>query len=278
MEKLIINAAITGIVPTKNDNPYVPITPEEIAADAKRVCEIGASIIHIHARDKNGSPSHRKETYREIIERIREKCEDIIITVSTSGRRTKNVQERMEVLELDGYVKPDMASLTLGSLNFMNDSSMNPPDVILSLLSSMQACDIKPELEIFDVGMANYAKYLFRKGKLTGNYYCNLIVGSLGTIPATPKNLFHLVDELPEHLIWGATGIGRFAFDMQCLAIASGGHVRVGLEDSIYMDKDKKELATNEKLVLRAKRIAEAMGREIATPKEVRKLLKLKEN
>lgn len=178
MNKLIINAAITGIVPTKNENPYVPITPEEIAADTKMVYDLGASIVHIHARDKNGNPYSGKETYREIIERIREKCEDIIITVSTSGRRTKSIQERMEVLELDGDAKPDMASLILGSINFMNDCSINPPDVILSLLNSMQVAGIKPEIEIFDVGMANYAKYLFKKGHLNGNYYCNLILGS----------------------------------------------------------------------------------------------------
>lgn len=275
MDKLIINAALTGIIPSKKENPNVPITPKEIAEDARRVYNLGASIVHIHARDKNGNPTHKKEVYKEIIERIREKCIDLIITVSTSGRKTKSVQERFEVLELDGDAKPDMASLTLGSVNFMHDCSINPPDVILSLLNSMQASAIKPELEIFDVGMANYAKYLFKKGHLNGNYYCNLLLGSIGTIPATPKNIFHLVDELPDHLIWGATGIGRFAFNVQCLAIASGGHVRVGLEDSIYMDKDKKELATNEKLVLRLKKIAEAMGREIAAPKETRKLLNL---
>ncbi len=275
MDKLIINAALTGIMPSKKDNPFVPITPEEIADDAKRVYDLGASIVHIHARDKNGNPCSKKEIYKEIIERIRDKCSDIIITVSTSRRRTKSLEERIEVLSLEGDVKPEMASLTMGSLNFMHDCSINPPEAIMSLLNAMHASGIKPELEVFDFGMANYAKYLFKKGYLNGNYYCNLILGSLGTIAATPRNLMHLVDELPEELKWGATGVGRYAFDVQCIAIATGGHVRVGLEDSLYLDKNKRELATNEKLVLRVVKIAEAMGRKIATSKEVRELLKI---
>lgn len=273
--KIIINAALTGIIPTKEQNPHVPVTPEEIADDAKRVYDLGTSIVHIHARDKNGKPSHKKEIYKEIIEKIREKCGNMIITVSTSGRRVRNLEERIEVLELDGDSKPDMASLTLGSLNFQEDCSMNPPEAIISLLNTVKAAGIKPELEIFDTGMANYAKYLFKKGYLKGTHYVNLLLGSLGTIAATPKNLLHLIEELPEELVWGATGIGRFAFDVQCISTAIGGHVRIGIEDSIYMDKDKSELATNEKLVLRIKRVAEAMGREIAAPKEVRRILDL---
>jgi 3-keto-5-aminohexanoate cleavage enzyme len=273
--KLIMNVALTGIVPTKEKNPYLPITPKEIAADAKRVYDLGASIVHIHARDENGLPSHKKEIYKEIIERIREKCDALLITASTSGRRSRDIRERMEVLELEGACKPDMASITLGSLNFMEDYALNAPQAILSLLNTMNSSNIRPEIEIFDTGMANLAKYLFKKGHLKGTLYSNLILGSLGTMPATPKNLNHLIDELPESLIWGATGVGRFAFRIQSLSIAMGGHVRVGLEDSIYMDEDKREPATNEKLVLRAVKVAEAVGRDMATPLEVRALLGL---
>jgi uncharacterized protein (DUF849 family) len=274
-EKLIINVALTGIVPTKSENPDVPITPQEIAEDTKKVCDLGASIVHIHARDNSGHPSPKKEVYAEIIGRIRERCDDIIITVSTSGRKTKTLEERMDVLELEDDFKPDMASLTLGSLNFKDDCGINSPETIHSLLRRMNDSGIKPELEIFDTGMANFAKYLFRKGDLRGRCYSNLILGSLGTMAATPKNLVHLVDEIPRDVIWGASGVGRFAFAVQCLSISMGGHVRVGIEDSTYMDKDKRELATNEKLVLRARRVAESMGREIATPKEVREILNL---
>ena len=277
-DKLIINAALTGIVPTKEQNPYVPINPKEIADDAIKVYNLGASIVHIHARDEYGLPSHRKEIFKEIIDRIRQKSSDLIITVSLSGRRVKELSQRMEVLELDGDLKPDLASLTLGSMNFINESSINLPEVILTLLNAMQLAGIKPELEIFDTGMANYAKYLFKKGFTVGNHYANLILGSLGTMAAEPKNLIHLLGELPEKIIWAATGVGQFAFDMQALSIAIGGHVRVGLEDSLYMDKAKHELATNEKLVLRVRRVSESVGRDIAFPKEVRRILNLDDN
>lgn len=271
-KKLIINVALTGIIPTKDQNPFVPLTPQEIARDAKKVSALGTSIIHIHARGKDGAPTYKKKIYKEIIGRVRDECGDIIITVSTSGRRTKNIAQRMEVLELDGDSKPDMASLTLGSMNFKQDFSLNPPETIALLIETMRHAGIKPELEIFDSGMATYASYLFKNTYLEGVHYANLILGSIGTMAATPKNLVHLVDELHEKILWGATGVGQFAFDIQRLSIAMGGHVRVGLEDSIYMDAEKSELATNEKLVMRVRKVAEAIGREIATTKEVREL------
>lgn len=274
-EKLIINAALTGIVPTKEQNPHVPVSPEEIIKDAEIVYRLGASMVHIHARDSEGKPSHRKEIYREIIEGIRQRCGDIIIVASTTGRKTKDISQRMDVLGLRGDAKPDMASLTLGSLNFKEGNSLNSPDTILSLITSMKSAGIKPELEIFDTGMAHYAQYLYNKGHLEGTLYANLILGSVGTMAATPRNIVHLIGELPQWLVWGATGVGRFAFSTQCLAISMGGHVRVGLEDSFYMDQFKQELATNEKLVLRVRKVAEAIGRAIATPGEVRSLLAL---
>jgi 3-keto-5-aminohexanoate cleavage enzyme len=270
--KLIINAALTGIVPTKKQTPFAPVTPEEIARDAKRAYDLGASIVHIHARDKNGEPSHKKAIYREIILRIREKCDDIIITVSTSGRKTKILDERLEVIDLDGDAKPDMASLTLGSLNFMNDVSITHPQDILFILRKIHAAGLKPELEIFDTGMANYAEYLFRTNRIWGPQYANLILGSLGTMPATPRDLFHLVGSLPDECIWAATGVGNFAFQTQCLSISAGGHVRVGIEDTIFMNS-KRELATNEKLIQRIRRVADAVEREVMTATELRTLL-----
>lgn len=273
MRKLIINVALTGIVPTKEHTPYVPVTPAEIAEDARRVCGLGASMLHIHARNDDGTPAHQKAKFKEIIDRIRQACGDVIITTSTSGRRVRDIELRMEVLALEGDSRPDMASLTLGSLNFANDHSANPPAEILTLLGRMQACGIRPELEIFDVGMANYAAYLYGKHHLKGTHYANLILGSLGTIAASPRHLKFLTEELPPQIVWAATGVGRFAADMQRLAIQMGGHVRVGVEDSIYMDKGKTELATNEKLAMRAKSYADESGRKIATPAEARAML-----
>ncbi len=270
--KLIINVALTGNVPTKELTPHVPISPEEIADDAKKVYDLGASIVHIHARDSNGCPTYKKEIFREIILRIREKCEDVIITVSTSGRKVKDVGKRLEVIELDGDAKPDMASLTLGSMNFINDASVNHPRDIIFMLKQIREAGLKPELEIFDTGMVNYADYLFKKKYLEGVNYANLIFGSLGTMPATPKSLINIVEELGERMIWAASGIGSFAFQIQCLAVAVGGHVRVGVEDSIYMNGSR-ELATNQKLVARVRKVAEALEREIMTVQEVRQNL-----
>jgi len=274
-DKLIINVALTGMIPTRDMNHNVPLTPEEIAEDARRVCALGASMLHVHARDKDGNPSSSPELYREIIARIRENCGDVIITVSTSGRKEKSLERRMQVLSLDGDEKPDMASLTLGSMNFIDSYTLNTHEVILTLLEEMQARGIRPELEIFDSGMAHFTGYLVRKGHLKGTQYANLLLGSLGTIPATPKHLMSLVDDLPEGVVWAATGLGRFALPVQNLAIAMGGHVRVGLEDSIYLDYDREVLATNEALVRRVVDLAAAMGREVATPKEARTMLAL---
>lgn len=274
-EKVIINVALTGIVPTKEQNCSVPLSPAEIIDDAEKVYRLGASMVHIHARDSEGNPSHRKEIYREIIRGIRQRCDGIIVVASTSGRKTKDVYERIEVLCLDGDSKPDMASLTLGSLNFKEGYSLNPPETILSLITAMKSAGIIPELEIFDTGMAHYAQYLLKKGHIGGALYANLILGSAGTMAATPRNFIHLIGELPQGVVWAATGVGRYAFSTQCLSLAMGGHVRVGLEDSLYMDRNKQELATNESLVLRIRKVAEAMGREIAAPREVRQLLGL---
>jgi 3-keto-5-aminohexanoate cleavage enzyme len=271
---LIINVALTGIVPTKDQTPHVPVTPEEIARDAKTVYDLGAAMVHVHARDREGRPSLEKEIYREIILRIRERCPDIIITVSTSGRCAGSFDERIDMLSLKGDAKPDMASLTLGSLNFMHDASVTTPNQLMRMVQAMKDAHIIPELEIFDTGMSNYAAYLFRNGILEGKHYTNLILGSLGAMMATPRNLAHIVDDLPEQCLWAATGVGAFAFDMQALSIAMGGHVRVGVEDSIYMDGSR-ELATNAKLVSRVKAVAESMQRPLMTARALREMLSL---
>lgn len=272
---LIINVALTGHVPTKEQTPHVPITPEEIADDAENVYALGASIVHVHARDRSGRPTRDETVYADIIRRIRDRCPDLVVVASTSARDTDDLEGRMRVLSLDGDVKPDMASLTLGSLNFMKGCSVTPPEAIRRLVATMLKNGIMPELEVFDIGMANYAQYLIDHMKLPAPLYANLILGSLGSLPSTPANLVHLVNELPEEIVWGATGIGRFAFTTQRLAMAMGGHVRVGIEDSIYMDGEKTRPATNEQLVERVRRLADAMDREIASPSEVRALLNL---
>jgi 3-keto-5-aminohexanoate cleavage enzyme len=273
--KLIINFAPTGMVPTKRDNPHVPITPDEIADDCATAAALGASILHLHARDADGAPTWQPETYRRVILAVRERCPDAIICVSTSGRSFNTFECRSAVLDLDGDAKPEMASLTLGSLNFPKQASVNEPEMIRKLAQRMLDRGIVPELEVFDLGMLDYARFLIEREVLQAPFYVNLLLGSLGTIAATPLNLAMLTNALPAGATWAGAGIGRFQFPINALAIASGGHVRVGLEDNLFMDAAKTQLATNAALVERVVRLAEATGRAIATPAEARRMIGL---
>ncbi len=275
MDDLIINAAITGMVPTKTDNPYLPCSPQEIIEDARRCMDAGASIIHVHARDKAVRPAYNKEIYREIISGIRDKCPGLLICGSASGRTFNEFQQRAQVLNPGPGCAPDFASLTLGSLNFPNQASINEPEMIESLAKAMSENAIVPEWEVFDLGMIDYAHYLIKKGVLHKPYYCNIFLGSLGTISATPFNLATMVRALPESAVWSATGIGRFQFYVNSMAITMGGHVRVGLEDNLYYDNEKKHLATNPGLIERIVKVARAIGREIASPDKARQLIGL---
>lgn len=270
---LVINLALTGMVPRQKDNPNVPITDDEIADDVQHCFDAGARIFHIHARGKDQQPVYQKEAFAEIIEKIKQNVPDAIICVTTSGRLHRSFEERSDVLNLTGNVKPDLASLTLGSLNFPKQASVNEPEMIVKLATKMSECGIVPELEIFDFGMLDYAHYLIERGILKPPFVFNLLLGSLGTLAATPLNLALMVERLPKGAFWSAAGIGRFQFSMNALGVAMGGNVRTGLEDNLYMDTEKKELASNEKLVKRIAGYATALERPLASLAETRKLL-----
>jgi uncharacterized protein (DUF849 family) len=270
--KLIIKLAPTGMIPTKEQTKNIPITPEEIAEDTHKAYRLGASVVHVHARDEQGRPTHKKEVFEDIIRQIRRECPDIIICATTSGRVTPQVEHRSEALDLE----PEMASLTVGSLNFLHYPSVNSFQTIRELAAIMKDKDILPELEIFESGFINTAKYLAKKGELREPMHFNLLLGSMGSIPAELKDLVYLVGSLPPKSTWSATGIGRFQTRINAAAILMGGHVRVGIEDSIYYNYPKKELATNEALVRRIVRLARDLGREIATPYEAREILGIK--
>lgn len=269
--KLIITLAPTGMIPTKSDTPYVPITPDEIASDVFEAYKLGASVVHVHARDELGKPTYKKEAYERIFSEIKKRCPDIIICASTSGRVDPQVEHRGEVLDLH----PEMASLTMGSLNFPKYPSVNPMVTIMTLAKMMNDREILPELEIFEPGFINTAKYLVRKGYLKEPLHFCLLLGSLGSISANLSDLTYLVSSLPAECNWSATGIGRFQTQINVAAILMGGHVRVGVEDSIYYNYPKEQLATNTDLVRRIVRIANELNREIATPKEAREILGL---
>jgi uncharacterized protein (DUF849 family) len=274
-EKLIINAALTGNIPLKSDAPYVPITPDEIVADARKCFAIGATFFHVHARDEDGAPTCRKEPFEEIIAGIRKHCPGAIICLTTSGRIFKTFEERSTVLNINHELKPEFASLTLGSMNFPNEASINPPCIVQKLADAMKSKGVRPELEIFDTGMVNYSLYLARKGFLKEPHHYVLFFGLLGTMPARMADICHLVQSLPQGSTWGAAGGGRFQLSVNLSAMIMGGHVRVGLEDNLYLDYEKTELATNEALVKRIVRLAGEIRRPIATAAEAREILGL---
>lgn len=275
MNNLIINLAPTGMIPTKEMTRLVPISPAEIIADVAACASAGAAIAHVHARDEDGIPTHRREVFQQIIEGIRQASPDIIIAVTTSGRTYQEFEKRTEALELDGDAKPDMASLTLGSINFNKIASINSPDMIMRLAGKMREKGIKPELEVFDLGMVNFAHYLIKKDLLTPPYYFNIILGNIAAAQATLLHLGLIVSELPADSIWSISGIGDFQKPMNTIGIVMADGVRVGLEDNIWFNERRSLHATNHGLVQRIVDIATVLERGVAGPLETRQRLRL---
>ncbi|NOZ22580.1 MAG: 3-keto-5-aminohexanoate cleavage protein [Planctomycetes bacterium] len=273
--KLIINAALTGVIPTRDMTPHAPVQPDEIVEDAVRCIHAGAAIVHVHARDAEGKPTYRRSIFARIIRGIRRECRDAIICATTSGRRHGDFRQRASVLELEGESKPDMGSLTTGSLNFPDGPSVNHPDIVERLAVRMRDRGIKPEIEVLELGMVNTAKVLIAKGVITPPYFFNILLGSMHTAPATMLNLCAFVEGLPRRAAWSACGLGKFQFPINVAAIAMGGHVRVGIEDNLYYDNERTRFATNVEMVERAARVAAEVGREVATPAEARAMLGL---
>ncbi len=273
---LIVNFTPTGMVPTRKMTPYVPITVDEIVEEVHEALEIGITIVHLHARDEETEiPTYKAEIYGKIISGIRAYSKDLIVCVSLSGRNFKEFEKRAEPLQLNGDMKPDMGSLTLSSLNFITEASMNSPDMVQALAIEMRSRNILPELEAFDLGMVNYAKYLERKGILQPPHYFNLLLGNIAGAQADLAHTGLMINDLPDNSIWSLAGIGTTQYMMNTIAIVSGGGVRIGLEDNIYFDSNKKVLATNINLLRRITRLAEESERKVMSPSECRKLLNL---
>jgi uncharacterized protein (DUF849 family) len=233
-------------------------------------------MVHIHARDEvTGEPTCRADVYEKIISGIRSFSRDLIICVSLSGRTFREFEQRSEVLQLDGSVKPDMGSLTLSSLNFNRVASTNSPDMIKALAKEMQRRGIIAELEVFDAGMINYARYLVKKGLLEAPHYFNLIVGNIATAQPDLLHVGVMVNDLPSGSLWSLGGVGDAQLPMNALAIAIGGGVRVGLEDNIWFDRGRSRLATNAQLLERVHDIAAANDRSFMSPREMRESLGL---
>lgn len=276
MNKLIINFAPTGMIPNKSTTPHVPISVNEIVDDVLMAAELGISIAHLHARDeKSGEPTSNQEAYGNIIDKIRKYDKKIILCVSLSGRKVSDPELRCDPLNLRGDLKPDMGSLTLSSLNFSQSASINSPSTIEFIAKKMLQCGVMPELEIFDLGMANAYKYLSGKNLLSPPYYFNVISGNLYGAQANYAHFSCFKEELSNCGVLSFGGIGAQQIISNMLSIAHGFHVRVGLEDNIWLDKKRTKLATNKQLLERVINIADINEIDIASPSDTRLLIGL---
>lgn len=271
----VVNVALTGMVAQRDRVPHVPVTPEQIVEDAVACYAAGATVLHVHARDADGRPDWRRCAYAELIPELRRRCPGVVVCVTTSGRDVAEVDRRADVLELEGDARPDMASLTLGSLNFHTGPSVNAIATIEELARRMRDRAIRPELEVFDLGMAHLAHRLTRDGLLPDGAYANLLLGFHNGAPADARALVALIDALPSGTVWAAAGLGAFQRAVNALALAIGGHVRTGLEDNPHLDHEDRAPATNAALVRRAVAQAEAVGRVVAGPAQARATLGL---
>lgn len=269
MQPLIITCAPVGAEIMPDATPYLPYTPAKLGETAKAIAEAGASIVHIHCRNDDGSNTHAVERFREAYDAVRSNSE-LIVQFSTGGAIGMTPAERASVLEL----RPEMGTLTCGSVNFGDDIFENSFPIMRGILHKMYEFDVVPELEIFDKGHIANARRLANEGLLTFPQHCDLVLGVPGGLEATVQNLCDLVDDLPDGCSWSVAGIGRQQLPMALAAIAMGGHVRVGLEDNLYYSKGR--LARNEELVARIARIAAEAGRPVATPEQAREILGVK--
>ncbi len=274
--EIAVNFCPTGLIPTKDMTAHVPVGVDEIVEEVRRAAAIGITTVHLHARDEvTGEPAYAADTYARLIAGIREHAPRLVIAVSTSGRVFSRFGQRAACLRLTGHLKPDMASLTLSSVNFNKQASINPPDVIRRLAEQMEAKGILPELEAFDAGMINYAKYLISHGLLKPPHYFNLILGNIACAQADLLHVGVMIRDLPPDSYWSLGGVGDAQLMMNSLAIASGGGVRVGLEDNIWFDGARTRLATNADLLERVHTLIEANGHTLMTPESFRRRLHL---
>jgi len=259
---LIINTAFTGAVSDNSRNSNVPYSTEEIVADTVECVSMGTSMGHFHVRDENGHASCDDQRYGELFESIRNtpQTEKLIIIASTSGRHGQTLDQRAAVLKLPAEIRPDMASLTLSSLNFQTGASVNQPDDIRALAAIMLENDIKPELEIFDLGMVTFARQLIHEGLVEAPYYFNFILGNIAGADVSLLHIAALVESLPDESVISIGAIGKCQLQANTLALGCAHGVRVGLEDNLWMDKNKCP-ATNAMLTERISRMATIAGR-----------------
>ncbi|GJM34820.1 MAG: 3-keto-5-aminohexanoate cleavage protein [Saprospiraceae bacterium] len=241
------------MVPTKAMTPLVPESPAEIIEQVHEAFELGITIAHLHARDGAGVPTWKKETYGLIFEGVRKHCPGLLICGSTSGRNSPEFEKRSAVIEL----RPDMASLTLSSLNFSKQASVNPPDMIVKLVLKMREYGVHPEFECFDLGMINFGKYLIRKEMADPPYYWNILLGNIAGLQATPSHMGIAQNEIPTNHYVAFAGLGKSQLTTAAMAISQGLGVRIGIEDNIWWDRKQTRYARNIELLRRVHHLME---------------------
>ncbi|GAC1417990.1 MAG: 3-keto-5-aminohexanoate cleavage protein [Candidatus Velthaea sp.] len=268
MDPLIITVAPVGAELTPDQTPHLAVTPAQLGDVATRIQAAGAAMIHVHCRNDDGTNTHDVARFRAAYDAIRANS-DLIVQFSTGGAIGMTPQERSAPLEL----RPEMATLTCGTVNFGDDIFENSFPIMRGILEVMLRFGVAPELEIFDLGHLSNAKLLAKQGHLRLPQHVDFVLGVPGGLDASVENLVECVRALPAGCTWSVAGIGRMQLPLAVTAIAMGGHVRVGLEDNIYYSKGR--LATNQELVARVVRIAAEMGRPVASAAEAREILGL---
>jgi 3-keto-5-aminohexanoate cleavage enzyme len=269
-EKAIVTCAVVGAEVTRAQSPAVPYTPAEIAAASLDAWRAGAAVVHLHARHPDGRPSQAAEHFREIVDRIRGAGSDVVLQCSTGGAVGMGVEERL------GSLVPgaEMATLNLGTMNFGDDVFVNSRPDIVRIAARIRDRGLLAECEVYDAGMLETLRWLLDKGHLPRPYHVQFVLGVPGGMSGTERNLRFLVEGMPEPAHWTVAGIGRYEMPMAELALRLGGHVRVGLEDNLYVTKGVLAKG-NPELVEAAVRLVAAAGRELATPAEARAILGL---
>ncbi len=271
-EPVIITVAITGSQPRKKDNPAVPVTPDEQVESTHEAYEAGASLVHIHVRNQDETPSSAPELYGRVQEGVRKHCPGMIVQFSTGGRG-RDQAARGAML----YLKPDMASLATGSVNFPTSIYENPPDFVEGLAKSMLDNGIKPEIEVFDLAMLYNAANLVQKGLLKDPPHVQFVLGIPNALPARREVFDFLRAELAAVLpraTWVAAGISRHQWEVNQWCLEAGGHCRTGLEDNTRFDRSRLA-ASNAELVRKIVDVCGEYGRKVATPAEARSILGL---
>ncbi len=284
MGNVIVTVAIIGAAPTREQNKHIPITPEEIADSAVASYKAGASIAHIHVRDpETGAPSNEVSLFEEVFERVRSRC-DMILNLSTGGGGGLYISPEAEIMsglqsaerrvEHVLKLKPEICSLDIGTMNFGAGIFANAEGVVDHMAARIKECGSKPEIELFDIGHIEIAKRLIKLGLIEGTPHYQLCMGTSGGLAATPKNAVHFSECLPPDSTWSIFGVGRTQFPMVAMGVLLGGHVRIGFEDNLYMDKGVKA-ESNAQLVERAVTIVKDLNKQVASVEETREILGL---